>query len=115
MEKLAELADGADAKATLSAIVSEYRAWIETQSGTLKDLSSREADSQGSSHQCPLAAQRVEAGIDALNDADVLYPFKLANRCMARAARRREAILRQTTPDKVEPPRWRPFQRSRSS
>jgi Helicase conserved C-terminal domain len=111
MEALAELVDGADAKAKLSAIVSAYRSWIETQSAGFQDLEEgQKQTAQDLLINAQVAAQRIEAGIDALKDADVLYAFKLANRCMAQAARRREAILRQTAPDKVEPPKWHPFQ-----
>jgi hypothetical protein len=111
METLAELADGADAKTKLWAIASKYREWIKTQSENLPGLEhTQKQTAQDLLINALVAAQRIEAGIEALSDADVLYAFKLANRCMAQAARRREAILRQTTPDKVEPPQWRPFQ-----
>ena len=111
MEALAELADGTEAKAKLSPIVSAYRTWIKTQSDGIKDLEqTQEQTATDLLTNAQVAAQRIEAGIDALKDPDVLYAFKLANRCMAQVARRREAILRQTTPDKVEPPQWYPFQ-----
>jgi hypothetical protein len=110
MEKLAQLSDGSDAKAKLSALVSQYRSWIQGQSAGLQDLEpGQKQTAQDLLINAQVAAQRIEAGIDLLNDADVLYAFKLANQCMAQAARRREAILRQTTPHKVEPPQWRPF------
>lgn len=111
MEALAELADGTEAKAKLSPIVSVYRTWIKAQSDGIKDLEqTQEQTAKDLLINAQVAAQRIEAGIDALKDPDILYAFKLANRCMAQAARRREAILRQTTPDKVDPPRWYPFQ-----
>ena len=111
MEKLADLADGADAKATLSPIVSAYRAWIEAQPAGLEGLEEgQRLTANDLLINAKVAANRIEAGIQALNTPDILYAFKLANRCMAQAARRREAILRQTTPDRIGAPRWRPFQ-----
>lgn len=111
MEALAELAGGTEAKAKLSPIVSAYRTWIREQSDFIKDLEqTQEQTAKDLLINAQVAAQRIEAGIDALKEPDVLYAFKLANRCMAQAARRREAILRQTAPDKVDPPQWYPFQ-----
>ena len=111
MEMLAELVDGTEAKAKLSPIVSAYRTWIKVESDSIKDLEqTQEQTAKDLLINAQVAAQRIEAGIDALKDPDVLYAFKLANRCMAQAARRREAILRQTTPDKVDTPQWYPFQ-----
>jgi hypothetical protein len=49
-----------------------------------------------------IAAERIERGIGVLaQDADALDSFRVANRAVARALRRRLSI---------EAPRWRPFQ-----
>jgi hypothetical protein len=111
MEVLGNLTDAADASAKLSPLVKQYRDWIAAQSGKLQGLEPRQLQTA-----CDLllnaevAAQRIEAGIAALADPDVLEAFRIANRAMAQAARRREAIQYQTKPGSVDPPKWRPFQ-----
>ena len=59
-----------------------------------------------------LAANRIEAGIKVLDDPDALSAFRLANRVMARAARRRAGPMQGKDRDEasVDPPAWRPFQ-----
>jgi len=111
MEELANLADGADATGKLSPIVGQYRSWIDTQSGKLSKLEPEQKETAKELlKNARIAANRIESGISTLSDSDVLFAFKLANRAMARAARRREAILRKTAPETIEPPKWRPFQ-----
>ena len=61
-------------------------------------------------NRASVAAKRIEAGIEALSDPQVLEAFRLSNRAMAAAARRRTAQQSGTTPESVQPPRWRPFQ-----
>jgi hypothetical protein len=111
METLSDLSDGAEAAASLSPIVEQYQSWIDAQSGKLSKLEPEQKETaEELLKNARIAAKRIESGIAALNDADVLFAFKLANRAMGRAARRREAISRKVSPDTVEPPKWRPFQ-----
>lgn len=111
MEALGTMKDGEDAKAKLTPLVPLYRAWIETQRTTLSALEPQQKKTAGDLLvQAGYAATRIEAGINALDDPEVLDAFRIANRTMAQAARRREAIQRQVEPDTVAPPRWRPFQ-----
>jgi hypothetical protein len=111
MEALGTLTDAAEAHARLSPLTAEYRRWISTQTGTLANLGTkREKTARDLLLYAELAAQRIDAGIQALSDPEVLEAFRVANRAMAQAARRREAIQRQTEPHLVDPPHWRPFQ-----
>jgi hypothetical protein len=111
METLSDLSDGAEAAASLSPIVEQYQSWIDAQSGKLSKLEPEQKETaEELLKNARIAAKRIESGIAALNDADVLFAFKLANHAMARAARRREAISRKVSPDTVEAPKWRPFQ-----
>ena len=57
-----------------------------------------------------MAAKRIDAGIDALADEKVLLAFRMANRVMAKAARRRFGPMRGKDESSVETPTWRPFQ-----
>jgi len=111
MEELSKLADANDAKAKLMPIVEQYKKWISEQKGKYPDLDEqRMQTAQELLKQADYAADRIEAGIEALKDASVLDAFKIANRAMAAAARRREAMQQQTSPDAVGSPTWRLFQ-----
>jgi len=111
MEALSELKDAAEASTKLSPFIKQYRAWIVAQSGKLQGLEPRQDQTARELlTYAEIAAQRIEAGIAALSDPDALEAFRIANRTMAQAARRRDAIQRQAKPEAMEPPRWRPFQ-----
>jgi len=103
MQALGALADGAAVEAALRPLVSQYRAWIldprrgiDTLQGARRETATellRFAD---------LAAGRIERGISTLaQDADALDAFRVANRAVERALRKRLGI---------ETPRWRAFQ-----
>ena len=111
MEVLGGFADGAAARRALAPLVVAYRVWIEGQRREAGALSGRrqevaEALVEGANQ----AAKRIEGGIEQLDNADVLEAFRIANRAMAAAARRRSAQAQGREPEKVDPPRWRPFQ-----
>jgi hypothetical protein len=111
MEKLADLKDAEEAATKLNPIIQHYRTWIADQQGQGGELD--EQRKQMASEllaQADYAADRIQAGIDALADGSVLDAFKIANRAMAAAARRRDAIQNQTTPELVDAPKWRLFQ-----
>jgi len=111
MEALAELKDGADAVRALSGLADQYRIWIGNQRHRYPELTpKRAATAKELMDQAEHAAARIESGITLLSDPDALYAFRVANRAMAAAARRREAQRLGVTPDQVAPPRWRPFQ-----
>ena len=55
-------------------------------------------------------ADRIQAGIDLLSEPDVLEAFRIANRAMAAAARRRRAQEEGKRPRDVAAPAWHPFQ-----
>jgi hypothetical protein len=103
MEALGALADGAAAEAALRPLVAQYRRWIEARGFGIVAL-------QGARHEtatellrfASIAADRIEHGIGVLaTDADALDAFRVANRAVARALRKRLAI---------ETPGWRAFQ-----
>ncbi len=103
MDALGALADGPAAEAALSPLVAEYRAWIEKQSGKLDGLNDprRETARQLLSN-AGFAAGRIEHGIAALAaDQDALDAFRVANRAVARALKKRLGI---------ESPEWHAFQ-----
>ena len=111
MEKLAVLSNGAAAIASLSALVANYRAWIESQKASLPAKpKSRWETATELLKRARIAADRIEDGIAQLQDAQVLDAFRLANKVMAAAARRRLAAIHGKDPASVDPPAWRPFQ-----
>ena len=111
MEALAALPDPASAKRALDPLVHRYRSWIDRQrapAAALTDPRKQVADelTRGATG----AANRIQAGIDLLADPDLLDAFRIANRAMAAAARRRSAQEQDCAPEAVDPPEWRSFQ-----
>lgn len=111
METLGQLADAAAATATLLGVVTEYRKWIELQKAPVEALSAKRREvGQTLVSDARAAANRIEDGIKCLKQPEALEAFRIANRAIARAARQREAQIRQIAPKDVKSPAWRPFQ-----
>ena len=111
MEKLASLPDAATAKSRMSALVTHYRVWIEKQKASIpKKPKSRHDTAVELLKRAAAAADRIEAGITLLQDGEILESFRLANKVMAVAARRRLASTLGKEPASIDPPKWRPFQ-----
>jgi hypothetical protein len=111
MEKLAQLPDAATARASLSALVTHYRTWIDGQKANIPASPECRAETADELlARARVAANRIEAGIDLLKDERVLEAFRIANKVMAVAARRRFGAMRGQDPAAVEAPAWRPFQ-----
>lgn len=113
MERLGALPDAAAARAALEPLVVSYRGWIAQQEKDAAKLDAARANvGKGLAQEAEWAADRIEAGIALLADPLVLEAFRIANRAMARQARRRRVIERQRTIDEATAaePHWRPFQ-----
>lgn len=111
MEALGALNDAAGAKRSLNPLVRAYRDWIQAQrTGTHAFSDRRREVADELVGRAERAADRIQAGIDLLDDADVLESFRIANRAMAAAARRRRAQEEGCAPAAVDPPAWHPFQ-----
>jgi hypothetical protein len=111
MEKLAVLSDAAAAKAGLSALVTHYRAWIAKQKANIPAKPKPRHDTGTELlKRATVAADRIEKGISLLQEDQVLDAFRIANKVMAAAARRRLGALQGKDPASVSPPSWRPFQ-----
>ena len=107
MEALGGLADGAAAGAALKPLVTEYRGWIEARRVEIAGLEgARRETAEELLRLAGVAADRIEHGIDVLvEDADALDAFRVANRAVARALRKR-----LTGQFDEKPPRWHAFQ-----
>jgi len=103
MEALGALADGAAAEAALRPLVAQYRSWMEARGTGIATLQgARRETAIELLRFAGIAADRIERGIGVLAaDADALDAFRVANRAVARALRKRLAI---------ETPSWRAFQ-----
>ena len=102
MEALGDLQDGATAKKLLEPLVDQYREWIQTQEQRTisEEFSERRQEVAGGlTKGAHRVADRIQAGIDLLSTPDVLEAFRIANRAMAAAARRRRFIERGTAPN----------------
>ena len=72
--------------------------------------SQAQGDGRGVAQPCQaLRRTAFRAGIDLLADPQCLDAFRIANKCMADAARQRQGVMQQKPPGEVKPT-WRPFQ-----
>ena len=115
MEALGSLHDDpAAVRTALVGLVSQYRAWIDIQAQVVPGLPPGRRDTtEAMIASMKTAARRIEAGIELLvTEPKALYAFRIANRAMAHAARRRQWITggRAGTPEATAAPTWRPFQ-----
>ncbi len=103
MEALGALGNGAATEIALRPLVSEYRTWIESQRSNVTGLQgSRRETADELLRLAGVAADRIAVGITLLGqDADALDAFRVANRAVSRALRKRLG---------VENPEWRAFQ-----
>ena len=109
MEALGALSGGADAERALAPLVEQYRAWIAARreavaagslQGTRRETAAQLLNYAG------IAADRMARGIAMLAaDAELLDAFRVANRAVARALRRRLGDNFSNAG-----PAWRPFQ-----
>ena len=111
MEALGALEDAAEAKRALSPLVRSYRDWIEGERESAQAFSGRRWEVAGELvSRAARASDRIQAGIDLLDDPDLLDAFRIASRAMAAAARRRRAQEESRAPTAVDAPAWHPFQ-----
>ena len=111
MEELGAVRNRDDAARLLGPLVRQYREWIDGQRAEAAALKGRRREvADVLVVRANQVAARVQAGIDLMDDAQVRYAFRIANRAMAAAARRRQAALENKAADQVAPPAWRPFQ-----
>ena len=103
MDILGSLADRSAVETALRPLVSQYRSWIERKRNAIAALrGSRHETAEELLRSTEVAATRIEKGIDLLTrDDDALDAFRMANRAVSRALKKR---LR------IENPEWRAFQ-----
>jgi len=110
MDALAVLKDGEDAKTSSAHWCWSNRKWIQTEADKVpKAPAKRYETGQELVTRAKVAASRIESGIELLATQDCLEAFRIANKCMAEAARRRMGVMQGKPPEDVKP-QWRPFQ-----
>ncbi|MBX9568667.1 MAG: DISARM system helicase DrmA [Candidatus Obscuribacterales bacterium] len=113
MEQLAAMSGNDDVDSYLGAFEKNYRTWIETQRRQISTAwSKRKQDTANELlRRAEVAAMRIGNGVKLLcSDAVSLEAFRIANRAMALAARRRMGAMNGKDPSSVSAPKWRPFQ-----
>jgi hypothetical protein len=110
MEALAAIGSFQEVKEKLTGLVSGYSAWIQAQRRGLEFKGRRLEVAEELLRRAEFAGRRIDEGIRALEDGTVLEAFRIANRTMAAAARRRQAQIEGKRPSEIDPPKWRPFQ-----
>ncbi len=103
MDKLGMLPDADASAAALLPLAAQYRAWIAQRRSEIGALSPRRRETaEELLRLAGIAADRIERGIAVLqDDPDALDAFRVANRAVSMALRRRLP---------VNTPEWRPFQ-----
>lgn len=110
MDALAQLADAGQARQQLGAFATEYRKWIDDQRRTAPQSPARRREmAELLLQRAAVAANRIEQGIALFDSPMVLDAFRIANRVMAVAARRRLGVMEGKEPASIHP-KWRPFQ-----
>ncbi len=110
MEALASAENAEVIRQMLSPMVSDYREWINAQSNTPIHPPQANKVAQALLKDASRACDRIESGINALADPQVLEAFRVANRAVAIARRRQLSQELNQPPDSFKPPAWRPFQ-----
>ena len=105
MDVLGDLPDGEATTSAMAPLVDSYRSWIDAQrNGVAGHGGDHRETAEELLRRAGIAADRIERGIELLaTDPDCLDAFRMANRAVARALRRR---LGSDEPA----PRWRAFQ-----
>ncbi|MFQ4137392.1 DISARM system helicase DrmA [Nodosilinea sp. PGN35] len=110
MESLALAPNAATIRGMVGPLVTEYRAWIATQRAVA--ISPQEAANVARDllDRASRVCDRIEAGLNALADPQVLEAFQVANRAIATARRRQLSQEESQPPESFPEPTWRPFQ-----
>ncbi|MEO0373170.1 MAG: hypothetical protein AAF329_00820 [Cyanobacteria bacterium P01_A01_bin.17] len=112
MEALGNARDAEDIRSMVGGMVTAYSIWITQQQAAAPKSPQQRADvATELLHRAVTVNERINAGLEALSDPNVLEAFKIANRAIARAIRQRSTHGKDDAlPENLESPKWRPFQ-----
>jgi hypothetical protein len=110
MEAIA-IAETAEAmRSIISPMVQAYTNWITQQAATELTEASRQTTAQDLLKRAKVVNQRIAAGLQSLDDPNVLTAFRIANQAIATAIRQRNTHNSDKLPENETAPKWRPFQ-----
>ena len=112
METIAEAQTAEAIRDLISPMVTAYGNWIDMQA---VPIATRAEDKRPETanhllQQATRINNRIAAGLQALDEPHILEGFRIANRTIAVALRRRATHNSEKDPASVDPPKWRPFQ-----
>lgn len=112
IEALGNAADAPTIRTMVGGMVTEYTTWIAQQRAQAPSSPAQRAEvSKELLDGAARVNRRIEAGLSALDNPDVLEAFKIANRAIACAIRQRSTHGKaDALPEDMAPPQWRPFQ-----
>ena len=113
MEELGKAEDAEAIRGMVGGMVTAYSIWItEQQAKVSKSQTQRTEVAKDLLSRAANVNKRINDGLQALDDPDVLEAFKIANRAIARAIRQRSTHSKEDAlpEDLKEAPKWRPFQ-----
>jgi hypothetical protein len=110
MEALAAAPTAEAVRSMVGAMVDAYGTWIVEQQAKCPSETKRLAVANDLLHRAGIAKNRIAAGLNALDDPQVLDAFRIANRAIALAIRQRATHGKDLAPESFAPPTWRPFQ-----
>ena len=111
MEALAAASTADAVRSMVSPMVTAYTKWIgEQRTKAPKQPKHRVDVANDLLNRAGIANERIAAGLQSLDDPEVLEAFRIANRAIATAIRQRSVHGTDKSPSDIEPPKWRPFQ-----
>lgn len=110
MEALSLAPDATTIRGMVGPLVTEYRAWIAAQRAVAISPQAAADVARNLLDRASGACDRIEAGLNALQDPQVLEAFQMANRAIAAARRRQLSQEEGRAPESFSEPTWRPFQ-----
>jgi len=113
MEDLAGITDASSLPQHLGAFEKSYIQWIGEQTKQIITTwtTKKQETAKELLHRATMAAKRIGRGVKLLADDPLaLDAFRVANKAMATAARRRLGAIEGKDPATLQAPTWRPFQ-----
>ena len=111
IEALARAESPEAVRAMVGPMVDSYGAWIDAQLRLLPDDPKRAQVGRDLMARASRARERIQAGLDALDQPHVLEAFRIANKAIATAIRQRSCHGKpEASPADLDPPVWYPFQ-----
>ena len=111
MEALAGAVSAEAIRDMVGPMITGYAAWIDGELRRVPNDGARAQVSRDLMARAGRARDRIQAGLEALDQPHVLGAFRIANRAIAAAIRQRNCHgAPGATPAAEAPPAWRPFQ-----